>query len=133
MTIFYSATQNGFYHSNVHKNLFSDTGEPIGIIKGAVKITTELHEDLLAGNAAGKQIAPDKNGHPKLVDYVFSVEEQWKQIREKRDELLSESDYTQMPDYDLINKHEWALYRQSLRNITNYPGPGEVVWPTAPA
>jgi len=38
-------------------------------------------------------------------------------IRNKRNELLKESDWTQLPDVN-ISKEEWVGYRQALRDIT---------------
>ena len=40
-------------------------------------------------------------------------------VRERRNELLLKSDWTQMPDSPLTNakKAEWATYRQSLRDF----------------
>lgn len=134
MAIFYSANNNGFYHTNVQKSLFSEAGEPIGIIADAVKITLELHEDLLAGNAAGKEIAPDPRGHPVLVTPRITDEVKWERIRVDRTELLAASDYTQMPDYPADNKPLWGEYRQELRDITaSFSDPDNVVWPTPPA
>ena len=56
-------------------------------------------------------------------------------IREKRDELLSESDWTQVPDSPLSDakKAEWATYRQALRDMTEGYIPVEnPVYPTPP-
>lgn len=41
-------------------------------------------------------------------------------IRQKRDKLLIDCDYTQMPDSPLseAEKEEWKIYRQALRDIT---------------
>lgn len=41
-------------------------------------------------------------------------------IRRKRNSLLTQSDWTQMPDSPLSEekKTEWAVYRQQLRDIT---------------
>ena len=38
-------------------------------------------------------------------------------IREKRNKLLAESDWTQMSDVVLANKEEWKTYRQALRDL----------------
>lgn len=51
----------------------------------------------------------------------------------KRNRLLYETDWTQMPDVTLPNKAEWAVYRQALRDITRQPGyPSSITWPTPP-
>jgi hypothetical protein len=58
MAIFYSPSAGGFYSPDYHSAIPSD----------AVEITAELHAELIAGNSAGKTIAPDANGIPQLVD-----------------------------------------------------------------
>lgn len=51
----------------------------------------------------------------------------------RRDELLRQSDWTQLPDVNLSNKQEWMIYRQQLRDLTQQSGfPWEVVWPAIP-
>jgi hypothetical protein len=58
-----------------------------------------------------------------------------KQAISKRDALLSESDWTQLPDVPLTTeqKSEWAVYRQALRDITDQPGfPDNINWPVKP-
>lgn len=56
-------------------------------------------------------------------------------IKKKRDLLLYESDWTQIPNNPLTpeKQEEWAVYRQQLRDITQQPGyPFNVIWPTQP-
>lgn len=54
-------------------------------------------------------------------------------IREKRNQLLAQSDWTQLADSP-VNKSAWATYRQGLRDITAQSGfPWTIVWPTKPA
>ncbi len=57
--------------------------------------------------------------------------------RETRNQLLSDSDWTQMPDSPVFNevKAGWAIYRTSLRNLTaheNWPNLADDDWPTKP-
>jgi len=42
-------------------------------------------------------------------------------LRKRRNQLLQESDWTQLPDSPLTDakKTEWATYRQSLRDVTS--------------
>ena len=55
-----------------------------------------------------------------------------KNVREERDRLLSQSDWTQLADAQ-VDKSAWAAYRQALRDIPAQPGfPFEVVWPVKP-
>jgi len=57
-------------------------------------------------------------------------------LRIKRDELLAQSDYTQMPDVTLTNQSEWDTYRQALRDLpqtyANITSLDDVTWPTPP-
>lgn len=55
------------------------------------------------------------------------------QIRAQRNELLSQSDWTQLADTP-TDKALWAAYRQELRDVTSQAGfPWDVQWPVAPA
>jgi|TARA_R100001463_G_scaffold81484_1_gene136023 hypothetical protein len=40
-----------------------------------------------------------------------------KQLRETRDKLLAESDWTQSRDVTLSNDADWKTYRQALRDL----------------
>lgn len=57
----------------------------------------------------------------------------WAEIREKRDALLTETDWTQNPDVPTTTKDKWVAYRQSLRDITTQSDPYSVTWPTEPS
>jgi hypothetical protein len=59
------------------------------------------------------------------------------EIRQERDRLLIESDWTQLPDAQLTlsdaQKLAWAVYRQALRNVPDqYNFPVKVIWPLKP-
>lgn len=57
----------------------------------------------------------------------------WARLRSLRDELLSRSDWTQIPDCTIANKEEWAAYRQVLRDLpSTVTDPRDAVFPTAP-
>jgi hypothetical protein len=62
------------------------------------------------------------------------IESKWREIREKRNILLLKYDWTQLSDSPLSaeKKGEWVIYRQELRDITNYPSPDSVIWPSEP-
>ena len=58
--------------------------------------------------------------------------------RIKRNQLLSDSDWTQMPDSPLTDeaKTSWATYRTALRDLTthaNWPNLTDADWPTQPS
>jgi hypothetical protein len=54
------------------------------------------------------------------------------EVRESRDQLLAESDWTQVADAPVVQL-EWATYRQALRDIPQQAGfPENVTWPEEP-
>ena len=79
-------------------------------------------------------IIGDNGSHS--VDSEF--DRQMRNLRSKRDRLLSESDWTQSNDSPLTDakKTEWATYRTSLRNLTSglstVDDVDSVTWPTKP-
>lgn len=53
-------------------------------------------------------------------------------VRDKRNVLLQKSDWTQVADAP-VDHAAWAVYRQSLRDVSSQVGfPYNVVWPTEP-
>lgn len=80
---------------------------------------------------------PDTPVPEDTLDVTFTVQARdfevvWPTIRARRDVLLAQSDWTQLPDVPLATKTAWAEYRQALRDITNQPDPTNIVWPVAP-
>jgi hypothetical protein len=57
------------------------------------------------------------------------VDSQWQVIRTQRNQLLKDSDWTQLADTP-VDKTSWATYRQELRDITAQPDPFNITWPT---
>ena len=56
-----------------------------------------------------------------------------KQLREVRNSILAQSDWTQNRDVTLSNDADWKTYRQALRDITKtYKTLDTVKWPTEP-
>lgn len=83
-------------------------------------------------------LPPKMNDEP-VFDYLL---ERWvdqaggdpRPILDRRQKLLRDSDWTQLPDVPLSTKQLWAAYRQALRDITSQPGyPLHVVWPVPPS
>lgn len=62
------------------------------------------------------------------------IEMQWDLVRSQRNLLLSQTDYTQLPDAQITAqcKINFQTYRQELRNITSQTDPYNIVWPTQP-
>ena len=54
-------------------------------------------------------------------------------LRNTRNKLLIESDWTQSRDVLLSNDEEWKRYRQQLRDLPKNTDPMNPVWPTKPS
>lgn len=56
------------------------------------------------------------------------------ETRKRRDVLLRACDWTQMPDapLGLLDKAQWATYRQALRDFPSLSGFPDVPWPDPP-
>jgi len=59
---------------------------------------------------------PSKEEYMELITPIYKAKVMVI-IRNKRNELLKECDWTQLPDVN-ISKEEWVTYRQALRDIT---------------
>jgi len=60
------------------------------------------------------------------------LEQEAEEARTQRDALLSQSDWTQVPDAP-VDQQAWAEYRQSLRDLPQQAGfPTEITWPVKP-
>ena len=57
----------------------------------------------------------------------------WEQMREYRNLLLADCDWTQGADVPDAIKSKWQSYRQALRDITKASSTSDVVWPTKPS
>ena len=60
------------------------------------------------------------------------IAREWEGIRQERNRLLAESDWTRLDDAT-ADKDAWSVYRQALRDITLQPNPLEIQWPTEPS
>jgi hypothetical protein len=60
------------------------------------------------------------------------LEDKWFEVREIRNQLLMECDWTQLSDISTEIKNLWSSYRQDLRNITNQTNPFNIIWPVKP-
>ena len=72
-------------------------------------------------------------------------EEPYKLLREERNKLISETDWTQLKDIDLdiIRERNWKNYRQALRDLPSKSNPkldsfgkldmSSVTWPVKPS
>jgi len=67
---------------------------------------------------------------------VPTLEIEMAAIRSRRNQLLRESDFTQLPDYPATDtqRAEVKAYRQALRDIPEeIDDPSRLVWPVMPA
>jgi len=67
---------------------------------------------------------------PLTVEELQSrVDTQWVVIRSQRNQMLKDTDWTQLEDSP-VDKAKWATYRQALRDITTQDDPFKIIWPT---
>ena len=72
----------------------------------------------------------------KTNEVVPTEEEKLEGLRSVRNNLLTSSDWTQIPDASITNakKEKWKTYRQELRDITKTASSVyDVKWPTKPS
>ena len=65
-------------------------------------------------------------------DIDYRLENQWFIVREIRNELLAECDWTQLADIPSETRELWQTYRQTLRDITSQSNPFSINWPVKP-
>lgn len=120
MKIYFSIGTDGFYHS--------ESGVPIP--NDAIEITEDQYKHFIYSMNHENKCLVVEDGELVLKPRENKIS--WEMIRQKRNKLLSQSDYTQMPDWP-GDKTSWSEYRQALRDIPqNFVDPNEVVWPKAP-
>ncbi|MCC2602744.1 tail fiber assembly protein [Sphingopyxis yananensis] len=125
MTFFFSASTIGFYHSGLHSHMPDD----------AVPISDAEHENLFTQQMNGFEICAGPDGRPTVRTPIINMDELLASMRSRRDNLLSQSDHTQMPDYPLTSEQRtaWADYRQQLRDLPEtITDPADIIWPVAP-
>jgi hypothetical protein len=131
------------------KNL--DTGE---VLKESVKSQEDLENPFapLIGKSTLKDLHDDipeheddngnsipfsaKNYEVIKIELAEDDHPDMKSLRRKRDLLLKESDWTQLPDSPLnaSDKNAWKTYRQELRDLpANTVDPTSPSWPSEPS
>jgi hypothetical protein len=95
-----------------------------------IELSEEQWQEALTGNfrvidGAHTYVAPPEN-----IDELkaYSI------LRSERNGLLSQCDWTQMPDAPLSNekKQEWVNYRQQLRDLPDTVDINNIVYPQKP-
>ena len=105
-------------------------------------LTTQAPVDIASHRVANGQIVPLPERPSQHHQFNYQTGE-WMDTRDtafyeaearaKRLQLLSASDWTQLPDVPMTTKEAWATYRQALRDITEQAGfPLNIVWPAPP-
>ena len=96
----------------------------------------EIKEIPTPENTPKPEYAPSTHNLEWFGDRWEVVEKpDWVHIRIKRNELLAQSDWTQLADAPLTaeQKNAWTVYRQALRDVpSSFATPEEVIWPTTP-
>jgi hypothetical protein len=113
----------------------TDTGEIIGTTTSDItidQVSLNDGESAIEGNYSGLEYKIENNQAVPRTEPITEL------IRQKRNDLLIASDWTQVNDSPLSDtkKAEWATYRQELRDLpsshqstTNFD---DVVFPTQP-
>jgi len=125
-------------------NLINDSHElkehgwyPIEVISDNKEIIESI--EYIIGDYSVKEIihTRDKTDDEKKKEIEEEIKEKWDQIRNKRNNLLSESDIYVVSDrwdkMDSNSKINISNYRQLLREIPqSYLKPSDVIWPIKP-
>jgi hypothetical protein len=108
--------------------------------------STFTPEELTAAEYTGPYTLPEYDSKTETFDWTGTefvvrpynsqeIEDQWKIIREKRDQLLKDSDWTQITDYpfEIPNVEQWTEYRQTLRDLPETESnPFDIQFPPQP-
>ena len=122
--IYYSKNTGGFYDTNICN---------INIPKDAVEISIERHQELLNAQYNGRKIISNNSGYPVDTSHEASILT-WENIKYKRNSLLKDSDWIDLPNSPSKNKQQWLDYRQLLRDIPqSFNTPDKVIWPSLPS
>lgn len=105
--------------------------------------STFIQEELERAGYTGPFTIPTSDSKTETIEWTGTeflvrpyntqeLEEQWNKIRAQRDQLLKDSDWTQIEDYefDLPNIEDWKSYRQALRDLPDtQTNPFDITWP----
>lgn len=128
------------YRTATGEILFAgDAHDPLAIANGDISVLLGCaYANGWIANGAYHALPTQPTQH-HVFDYTTkqwvdprTPETEWPLVREKRNRLLTASDWTQLPDVPLTTKEAWATYRQQLRDITLQPDPFNIAWPVAP-
>ena len=100
------------------------TPKPNDYTKNILEGTPILLEDIYYQNWT------QTNASQSEID--LRILDKWDEVRQQRNELLKECDWTQLSDITEEIKNYWATYRQQLRDITTQSNPYYITWPVKP-
>lgn len=101
-----------------------DTRRAVKVIDGTLSETAEAPRVLTDRDASWALIPFDQVQSEPVADYQLIQD-----LRQKRDRMLRESDWTQLNDAP-VDRDAWAVYRQALRDLPQQEGfPEDVGWP----
>ena len=110
------------------------TNNPIGLIKKPQEIDSKYPKLFMKNGSL--HITNEYSFEPKRWQYggrEGEINEYGSDFfRKKRNQLLTECDWTQVNDIVLPNDRDWKIYRQKLRDITDTDNIECVIWPSKP-
>ena len=113
---------NGWYDDAVHKTIPTPN----------IQVTEEEYQSHYTTMVNGKELIVS-GGQITFQDIIPVIT--WDEIRAERNLLLTQSDWTQIPDAELTpdQQNAWKEYRKELRRIPEtFQTPDQVVWPSKP-
>lgn len=107
------------------------TGKVLGVIYGIDYI---LKDTEVLINDVSEEVDFGYKYNFDTKTFLKSNEKLFKEVREKRNILLINSDYTQLPDSTYPSTQDaWKIYRQQLRDITKgVTDPDTITFPEEP-
>ena len=109
---------------------FSEPAEPAAD-SGRALIT--VPDSVAIPQAVIRVIHSASNDQPEFIVDQDAVAQQWRNVKEGRNQQLAASDWIcSVSDFAHPKKEEFVVYRQALRDITQQANPFALVWPSAP-
>lgn len=123
--LLFSPSTCGFYDRRVHSSVPAD----------AIEVSEAERTAALDALEPGLAIVAGPDGKPMVAPVAPQPEVALALVRARRDQLLRDSDYTQLPDADMDAelRARWAEYRQALRDLPLSIADGAPAdWPVPP-
>lgn len=89
---------------------------------------TDRHISFVGRGKGASRMVSSRPSEPRIQGRRDAVS-----MRMRRDALLLECDWTQLPDVPAATRARWAAYRQALREVPSQAGfPDAIEWPVPP-